>query len=70
MYFAGWIRAYAALELFDYIGEFIEVAINMILFTREVYPESKAHLVICIIEPFIRHFYSSESIQCKCAICW
>ncbi len=29
-------------ELVDYIGEFLEVAFNMILFTREVYPASKS----------------------------
>lgn len=32
---------YCTIELLDYLGEFVEVVINMILYTREVYPPSK-----------------------------
>ena len=35
------------LELLDYLGEFVEVVINMILYTREVYPASNQILKNC-----------------------
>ena len=37
------------LELLDFLGDFFEVAINMILYTREVYPESNDTVIIWIL---------------------
>lgn len=50
----------------DFLGDFFEVAINMILYTREVYPESREKTIISSINNLylISNFHKSQAFQC------